>query len=66
VAGQVAQVMQLSTDEVLSMPIVLLGTERQIADQIERQRDEYGFSYLTISAQHMREFAPIVERLAGR
>lgn len=65
-AGGIAQVMQLPAEDVLEMPMLLLGTVEQAVDQVERDRERYGFSYRTVSAQHMREFAPIVERLAGR
>lgn len=65
VASGFSAAMQVPVEDILHMPIVLLGTEQQLVDQLQRQRDAYGFSYLTVPAQQMREFAPIVERLAG-
>lgn len=65
-ATGLSQVMQLPAEDVLEMPMLLLGTVSEAVDQIERDRERYGFSYRTIGAQQMREFAPIVERLAGR
>jgi probable F420-dependent oxidoreductase len=65
-ASGIAAAMQTSVEVVLRSPIVMMGTQQQIIDQIERQRDAYGVSYVTVSGDAMRQFAPIVERLAGR
>jgi alkanesulfonate monooxygenase SsuD/methylene tetrahydromethanopterin reductase-like flavin-dependent oxidoreductase (luciferase family) len=48
------------------MPSLLLGPVDRIAEQVERQREQLGFSYLIVSDEHMERFAPVVERLAGR
>jgi hypothetical protein len=58
--------METTVEEVLSAPIVLIGSVQQVVDQIERQRDAYGISHLTVGQPSMHDFAPIVERLAGR
>jgi hypothetical protein len=57
--------MQLPAEDVLSVPLALIGTEGEMADQLQRQRDEFGFSYRTVPSSAMETFAPIVERLAG-
>jgi hypothetical protein len=65
-AAGIAQAMQVSVDEVLRTPIVVMGTEQEVVDQLERQRETYGVSYLTAtSPAMMRELAPVVARLAG-
>jgi probable F420-dependent oxidoreductase len=64
-AAGIAQFMQTTVEEVLSAPIVLMGTVQQVVDQIERQREAYGVSHLTVEQPSMQAFAPIVERLAG-
>jgi probable F420-dependent oxidoreductase len=56
----------ISVDDVRSMPSVLIGTPEEIAEDILRRRVEYGFSYYVVSDRQMEEFAPVVERLAGR
>src|SRR5215467_7779246 len=43
--------------DVLGMWLIVLGTEQQAIDQIERQREVYSLPYLTVPAQEMREFA---------
>jgi hypothetical protein len=64
-AAGIAQFMQTTVEEVLSAPIVLIGTVQQVVDQIQRQREVYGISHLTVEQSSMQAFAPIVERLAG-
>ena len=39
------------------MRLIVLGTEQQAVDQMERQREMYSFPDLTVPAQQMREFA---------
>jgi hypothetical protein len=65
VATGIARFMDTSVEAVLETPIVLLGTEQEIVDQLQRHRDTYGVSYLTVGADSMRAFAPVVARLAG-
>jgi probable F420-dependent oxidoreductase len=64
-ATGIAQFMETSVEEVLRAPIVLIGNEREVVDQLQRQREAYGVSYLAVTADSMRAFAPIVARLAG-
>ena len=65
VASGVAQFMETSVEEVLHAPIVLIGTAQEVVDQLQRQREAYGVSHLTVPSESMRSFAPVVERLAG-
>lgn len=44
---------------------VLIGTPQQMADTLLRRRDSLGVSYVSVNAQCMEAFAPVVERLAG-
>jgi probable F420-dependent oxidoreductase len=44
---------------------VATGTPRHIADTLLRRRDELGLSYITVPAQSVDPFAPVVELLAG-
>ncbi|MER5825994.1 LLM class F420-dependent oxidoreductase [Streptomyces mirabilis] len=53
----------LTEDEVLELPIVLVGTLEQIVAQVRAQRERYGFSYLTVLEPNMEAFAPVVEAL---
>jgi hypothetical protein len=48
---------------VLERPFLLIGTLDQMAEQITRDRDRYGFTYLTVHDPYMDAFAPVIERL---
>lgn len=45
---------------------VVHGSPGAMADQLEQRRDALGLSYVTVPAEAMDAFAPVVERLAGR
>ena len=53
----------LTEDEILSWPQALIGTVEQIAEDIQARRERYGISYITISADALEAFAPVVARL---
>lgn len=56
----------LDTEQVLAMPNFVIGTVTEIADELERRRDELGFSYVVIGGECFEAMAPVVARLAGR
>ncbi|MET8246865.1 LLM class F420-dependent oxidoreductase [Streptomyces sp. NPDC005202] len=56
---------QLTLDQALALPIVLVGTLEQIVEQVRAQRERFGFSYLTVLEPHMEAFAPVIEALRG-
>jgi probable F420-dependent oxidoreductase len=45
---------------------LLRGTTRQMADELERRREEYGMSYVTVNSEYLEALAPVVELLSGR
>ncbi len=53
----------MSAEEFLQTPFVLLGTVDEIAAQIARNRDRYGFTYYTVHAPFAEEFAPVIQRV---
>ncbi|MFI1483818.1 LLM class F420-dependent oxidoreductase [Streptomyces sp. NPDC020747] len=53
----------LTEQQVLEMPIVLVGTLDDIVERVRAQRDRFGFSYLTVLEPNMEAFAPVVARL---
>lgn len=55
----------LSYEQVLAMPNFVVGTVVQIADELQRRRDELGFSYVVVGGEGYEAFAPVVARLAG-
>jgi probable F420-dependent oxidoreductase len=66
VAGGLGTGFGLDAGQVLAMPNFLIGTVAQIADELERRRDELGFSYIVVGGECFEAMAPVVERLAGR
>ena len=52
-------------DEVLKTPHVLVGTTDEIAEDIQRRREEFGFSYIVFSGDFYEQLAPVVKQLAG-
>jgi probable F420-dependent oxidoreductase len=54
---------QLSIDQLLDLPTLLIGTHEQIAEQIRKHRAGYGFSYTIVLGDYLREFAPVIRLL---
>ena len=52
----------LSAEEIMETPFLLFGTVDEIAGQITRNRQRYGFTYFTVHAPFAEEFAPVIER----
>jgi hypothetical protein len=52
-------------DELLESPHVFIGTIDQLVEKFTRLRDELGISNVMIGSG-LEDFAPVVERLAGR
>jgi alkanesulfonate monooxygenase SsuD/methylene tetrahydromethanopterin reductase-like flavin-dependent oxidoreductase (luciferase family) len=50
-------------DDVLETPFLLFGTVEEMAEQLVRNRDRYGFSYITVHEPYLEAFAPIIEYL---
>ncbi|MFD0417261.1 LLM class F420-dependent oxidoreductase [Streptomyces sp. NPDC127108] len=55
----------LSLEAALEVPILLIGTVRQIADQLRAQRERYGFSYITVLEPYYETFGAVIEELRG-
>jgi alkanesulfonate monooxygenase SsuD/methylene tetrahydromethanopterin reductase-like flavin-dependent oxidoreductase (luciferase family) len=46
--------------------MILRGSPREMADELQRRRETLGISYFTVNATFIEEFAPVMELLAGR
>jgi probable F420-dependent oxidoreductase len=53
----------ISVDEMLETPFLLIGTVDEMAEQLVRNRERYGFTYITVHDPYMEAFAPVIERL---
>ena len=56
----------LTPAEAMETPHALCGSVEEIVQQCVANRERYGISYFTISADAMREFGPVLEQLRGR
>ena len=57
---------ELSSQQVLDMPSVLIGSAEEITDEIRRRREQYAISYYVVSDRSMDAVAPIVKSLSGQ
>jgi probable F420-dependent oxidoreductase len=57
---------QLSPEELLQSPYVLIGTVDQLVEELQARRERWGISYYVIFEPDLDAFAPIVAHLAGR
>ncbi|MEU2490213.1 TIGR03621 family F420-dependent LLM class oxidoreductase [Streptomyces sp. NPDC007883] len=55
----------LGAEDVLELPVLAVGTVRQIADQLRARRERYGFSYLTVLDPSMEAFGQVIRELRG-
>ena len=65
VAAEMAPLLGITAEEALSSPHALVGTVEQCVDEVRRWRDRWGISYVSINADVMDDFAPVVEAVAG-
>lgn len=65
-AAELAPLLGLTPQEALESPHALVGTTQQCIDEIQRWRDRWGISFVSINGQDMEAFAPVVEALAGK
>lgn len=65
-AEAMARQMDMDTDTFLSFPHALVGSVDYICEELERRRELYGFSYVSILDRCVDGFAPVVERLTGK
>ena len=56
---------ELSADEILQSPYLLVGTVKQMVEDLEARRRRWGISYYAIHEPYLDAFAPVVARLAG-
>jgi probable F420-dependent oxidoreductase len=65
-ADQMGAKLGLRPKEMIKHPHALIGSVDQICNEIIRRRETFGISYFGIGADAALDFAPVVERLAGR
>lgn len=64
-AGRHAADFETTGEDYLELPFGLVGTIDEIVEDLVRRREEYGISYVTVFAEHLETFGPVVKRLSG-
>lgn len=66
VAEDIGSKYGLTAEEVMGAPHFLVGSISAIVEELERRREEYGFSYIIFGRETQEAMAPVVARLAGK
>jgi probable F420-dependent oxidoreductase len=65
VAESLAPVFGVETDDVLHVPLALIGTLEEMELELQWRRKEYGISYFSVEADCWEALAPVVAHLTG-
>lgn len=55
----------LTEDELLEHPALLLGDAKEMAEQLRAHRERFGLSYFTVLEHNMEALGPVIEELHG-
>jgi probable F420-dependent oxidoreductase len=64
-AAQMAPAFGIDPADALHVPLALVGTLDEMAEELEWRRAEYGISYWSIESEAWETLAPVVRKLAG-
>ena len=64
-AGQMAPAFGIDAADALHVPLALVGTLDEMAEELEWRRAEYGISYWSIESDAWETLGPVVAKLAG-
>jgi probable F420-dependent oxidoreductase len=56
----------LSVEDLNEYPHAFIGSVAEICETLEKRREEYGISYISVNERHLEEFAPVVAALSGK
>ena len=55
----------MNKEQALASPLAVVGNIDQICETLVERRETYGFSYITLGAENIDSFAPVVAKLTG-
>jgi probable F420-dependent oxidoreductase len=61
--GIIRQASGLGDEQLVQLPGVLVGAPEEIADRLQRYRDEYGVNYISVLEPHLAAFAEVIKHL---
>ncbi len=64
-AEQFAPLFNQTPEDLLEMPLGLVGSVDGMVETLQQRREEYGFSYIVVHEPEMEQFGEVVARLAG-
>jgi probable F420-dependent oxidoreductase len=62
-AAPLAREYGVEAEELLETPLVLIGSVDQIAETLERRRERFGLSYITVFEKDLESMAKVIARL---
>jgi probable F420-dependent oxidoreductase len=65
VVDAMAPALGIAAEDALHIPLALIGTLDEMAEELEWRRAEYGISYFSVESDAWETLAPVVARLAG-
>jgi probable F420-dependent oxidoreductase, MSMEG_2516 family len=65
VAESLAPLYQTDAASVRSSPLTIIGSVEEIAEELQRRRERWGYSYFVLPLPEAVAFAPVVAALAG-
>ena len=66
IAAGMGQALGLTQAEMLRHPHGLFGSVDAVCDELQRRRESYGISYVSVGDNAIDAFAPVVARLSGK
>jgi probable F420-dependent oxidoreductase len=65
VLANIAPLFGVTPEEAADIPLAMVGTVDQIAESLQKRREEFGFNDIVVQGEAMDAFAPVVAKLAG-
>jgi probable F420-dependent oxidoreductase len=65
VLANIAPLFGVTPEEAADIPLAMVGTVDQIAETLQKRREEFGFNDIVVQGDAMEAFAPVVAKLAG-
>ena len=66
IVGEFSKIFGMPEDQMKEHPHALFGSTEEICDEIERRREIFGISYITVGTDNLESFAPVVKKLTGK
>jgi probable F420-dependent oxidoreductase len=65
VLANIAPLFGIDPAQAGDIPLVMIGTQDEIIESLQKRREEFGFNDIVVQGDVMEAFAPVVAKLAG-